>query len=72
MMAQRFWGVQHRYRDAQKMDQARDVLKCVNRQKSSSGIGRKWARCEDAEWMLEDFIQSEKSGEIWGLRKEDL
>ena len=35
-----------------------------------SHTGWKWARREDAEWMPNDFIQSEKDGTIWGLKKQ--
>lgn len=39
---------------------------------SYMNTGWKWAQREDAEWMLNDFMRSEKDGIVWGLTKEQM
>ena len=65
-------GVRNRRSNAPQMAQGGDVLKRADKQRSSLNTGWKWAQCEDAEWMFNDFCKSEASGKIWGLTKAEL
>ena len=41
-------------------------------QSTSSNTGWKWAQRDDAEWMLNDFINNIYGETVFGLRKEEL
>lgn len=61
------WGEETGSRsNAYPMAQSGNVLN------TSTGIGWKWARCEDAEWMFDDYISNIYSDRTWGLKKGEL
>lgn len=39
---------------------------------TSMSIGWKWAQREDAEWMLNDYVEHVDCGNVWGIDKKWL
>lgn len=56
----------------QEVAQSGSMLNAQKQQNLCSTTGWKWARREDAEWMLNDFITSKSDGKLWGLSKTEI
>ena len=44
----------------------------VNKRNTCSITGWKWAQRDDATWMVNDWIENCKKGEIWGVKMKDV
>lgn len=63
------WGTTDSGEDVREMEESRILLTGA----MSSSIGWRWARPEDAAWMLEDFcVSEENAGKIWGTDRRML